>query len=71
MALDQAKTAIFLTIWRKIILLIPLIFFLPHIVSDPTIGVFLAEPIADFVAVGTTGTLFFRYYRMKLAVKEM
>jgi len=70
-ALDQAKTAIFLTIWRKIILLIPLIFFLPHIVSDPTIGVFLAEPIADFVAVGTTGTLFFRYYRMKLAVKEM
>ena len=62
-ALDQAKTAIFLTIWRKIILLIPLIFLLPHIVPDPTIGVFLAEPIADFIAVCTTGTLFFRYYR--------
>lgn len=53
----------FLTIWRKIILLIPLIFLLPHIVPDPTIGVFLAEPIADFIAVCTTGTLFFRYYR--------
>ncbi len=66
-ALDQAKTAIFLTIWRKIILLIPLIFLLPHIVPDPTIGVFLAEPIADFVAVCTTGTLFCRYYRRKLA----
>lgn len=66
-ALDQAKTAIFLTIWRKIILLIPLIFLLPHIVPDPTIGVFLAEPIADFVAVCTTGTLFYRYYRRKLA----
>lgn len=62
-ALDQAKTAIFLTIWRKIILLIPLIFILPQIVSDPTTGVFLAEPIADFIAVCTTGTLFFRYYR--------
>lgn len=66
-ALDQAKTAIFLTIWRKIILLIPLIFLLPHIVPDPTIGVFLAEPIADFLAVCTTGTLFYRYYRRKLA----
>ncbi len=65
-ALDQAKTAIFLTIWRKIILLIPLIFILPHIVKNPTIGVFLAEPIADFVAVCTTGTLFYRYYRKKL-----
>lgn len=65
-ALDQAKTAIFLTIWRKIILLIPLIFLLPHIVPNPTIGVFLAEPIADFFAVCTTGTLFYRYYRRKL-----
>lgn len=65
-ALDQAKTAIFLTIWRKIILLIPLIFLLPHIVPSPTIGVFLAEPIADFVAVCTTGSLFYRYYRRTL-----
>lgn len=70
-ALEQAKTAIFLTIWRKIILLIPLIFLLPHIVSNPTIGVFLAEPIADFVAVCTTGTLFCRYYRRKLADRTM
>ena len=65
-ALDQAKTAIFLTIWRKIILLIPLIFLLPHIVPNPTIGVFLAEPIADFVAVCTTGSLFYMYYRRTL-----
>ena len=65
-ALNQAKTAIFLTIWRKIILLIPLIFILPHLVANPTIGVFLAEPIADFIAVCTTGTLFYRYYRRKL-----
>ena len=65
-ALNQAKTAIFLTIWRKIILLIPLIFILPHFVADPTIGVFLAEPIADFIAVCTTGTLFYRYYRREL-----
>lgn len=65
-ALDQAKTAIFLTIWRKIILLIPLIFILPHLVENPTIGVFLAEPIADFLAVCTTGTLFYRYYKSRI-----
>lgn len=62
-ALDQAKTAIFLTIWRKVILLIPLIFILPLFVPDPTLGVFLAEPIADCIAVCTTGTLFYRYYK--------
>ena len=68
-ALNQAKTAIFLTVWRKIILLIPLIFILPHIVPNPTSGVFLAEPIADFVAVCMTGTLFYRYYKRKLTDK--
>ena len=62
-ALDRAKTAIFLTIWRKIIILIPLIFLLPHVVKNPTLGVFLAEPAADLIAVCTTGTLFYRYYR--------
>ena len=46
------------------------VFILPHIVSDPTIGVFLAEPIADFVAVCTTGTLFYKYYRIKLVDKN-
>ena len=67
-ALDQAKTAIFLTIWRKVILLIPMIFILPLFVPDPTLGVFLAEPIADCIAVCTTGTLFFRYYKRMNAI---
>ena len=62
-ALDQAKKAIFLTIWRKIILLIPLIFILPHVIPDATTGVFLAEPIADTIAVCTTAPIFYHYYR--------
>lgn len=62
-ALDQARTAIFLTIWRKIILLIPLIFILPLMWSDSVTGVFLAEPIADTLAVCTTAPMFYRYYR--------
>ena len=62
-ALDQARTAIFLTIWRKIILLIPLIFVLTLVWSDSVTGVFLAEPIADTLAVCTTAPMFYRYYR--------
>lgn len=62
-ALDQAKKAILLTIWRKIILLIPLIFILPQILSDSVMGVYLAEPIADTIAVCTTAPMFYCYYR--------
>ena len=62
-ALDQAPKAIFLTIWRKIILLIPLIFLLPHLCPDAVTGVYLAEPIADTIAVCTTAPMFYAYYR--------
>lgn len=62
-ALDQAPKAIFLTVWRKIILLIPLIFLLPHLWSDAVVGVYLAEPIADTIAVCTTAPMFYSYYK--------
>ncbi len=62
-ALDQAPKAIFLTVWRKIILLIPLIFLLPRLWPNAVMGVFLAEPIADTIAVCTTAPMFFAYYR--------
>lgn len=61
-ALDQAPKAIFLTIWRKIILLIPLIFLLPYLWPDAVTGVYLAEPIADTIAVCTTAPMFYHYY---------
>ena len=62
-ALDQAPKAIFLTIWRKIVLLIPLIFLLPHLWPDAVTGVYMAEPIADTIAVCTTAPMFYAYYR--------
>lgn len=62
-ALDQAPKAIFLTIWRKIIILIPLIFILPNLCPDAVMGVYLAEPIADTIAVCTTAPMFYVYYR--------
>ena len=62
-ALDQAKKAIFLTIWRKIIILIPLIFTLPRMLPNAVMGVYLAEPIADTIAVCTTAPMFYFYCR--------
>ena len=58
-ALGQAKVSLFLALLRKIILLIPLIYLLPHILTgDRVFAVYLAEPVADFLAATTTGLIF-------------
>ncbi len=62
-AIGNAKTSVFLAILRKIILLIPLIFILPVFISNHTFAVFLAEPIADTIAVSVTATLFYQTYK--------
>lgn len=58
-ALGKAVQSLFLAVLRKIILLIPLIYLLPYFFEDKVFAVFLAEPVADFLAVATTVTLFF------------
>ena len=62
-ALGNAKTSVFLALLRKVILLIPLIYILPCCFSNKLFAVFLAEPVADVIAVSTTALLFFRQYR--------
>lgn len=57
-ALGNAKTSVFLAILRKIILLIPLIYILPLFLQNKVNAVFLAEPIADIIAVTVTSILF-------------
>ena len=59
MALGQAKVSLLLACLRKIILLIPLIFILPHLLPDPVFGVFLAEPVSDILAATITTITFF------------
>ena len=59
MALGQAKVSLLLACLRKLILLIPLIFILPHVVANPVFGVFLAEPVSDIMAAAVTATTFF------------
>ncbi len=59
MALGQAKVSLLLACLRKLILLIPLIFILPHFVANPVFGVFLAEPVSDILAATVTAATFF------------
>lgn len=62
-ALGNAKASILVAIMRKFILLLPLIYLLPHIVADQTMGVYLAEPVADVIAVLFTVVLFSFQFR--------
>ena len=59
MALGQAKISLFMACLRKLVLLIPLIFILPHIFSNQVFGVFVAEPISDILAASVTGFMLF------------
>lgn len=69
-ALGYAKASILAAITRKFILLIPLIFILPRVLtSNPTNSIYLAEPIADILASIFTGLLFIQQF--KFAIEEM
>lgn len=62
-ALGNARTSVFLALLRKVLLLIPLIFLLPHFMANQVLAVFIAEPISDVIAVSTTAFLFVRQYK--------
>ncbi len=48
-ALGKAKNAMFFSVFRKIIIVIPLILLLPNLFGLGVNGIFLAEPISNFV----------------------
>lgn len=61
-ALGNSMTSLFLALLRKVFLLIPLIYILPNFFDDKVFAVFLAEPLADALAVCTTSALFAAYF---------
>lgn len=69
-ALGNAKTSLFLAVLRKIILLIPLIYILPNFFANKAFAVFLAEPVADFLAVSTTASMFAVQFKRSMAELE-
>ena len=70
-ALGNAKSSLFLAVLRKIVLLIPLIYLLPAVLPmDKTMAVYLAEPVADFLAVTATALLFAHQFPRALRALE-
>lgn len=67
-SLGNAKASILVAVMRKFILLIPLIYIMPLLFSaDKTTAVYMAEPVADFIAV--TFTAIFFTFQFKKALK--
>ena len=63
-SLGKAGSSIIVAVMRKFVLLIPLIYIMPVILSNKKdIAVYMAEPIADFFAVSYTAVLFFFQFR--------
>lgn len=67
-SLGNAKASILVAVMRKFILLIPLIYVLPLIFTgNQTTAVYMAEPIADFMAVTFTAILFAFQFKKAMA----
>ena len=66
-SLGKAKQSIMVAVTRKFILLIPLIYILPSVLPiDKTTSVYLAEPVADVLAVTFTLVLFSKVFKQTL-----
>lgn len=69
-SIGYAKASIIVAVMRKFVLLIPLIYILPYILSiDKTWAVYAAEPVADFLAVAFTSVLF--TFQFKKALRQL
>ena len=68
-SLGKAVSSVIVAVVRKFVLLLPLIYIVPQFMSDKTLGVYTAEPIADIIAVTFTVVLFF--FQFKKAMKSI
>ena len=69
-AIGYAVCSIIVAVVRKFVLLLPLIFIVPMFVSNKTMGVYMAEPIADAIAVTFTAIIFAIQFRKALRLIE-
>lgn len=65
-SIGNAPCSIIVAVLRKFVLLIPMIYILPHFIADQTSAVYMAEPIADLIAVTFTVVMFTTQFRKAL-----
>ncbi len=68
-SLGKAVNSIVVAVVRKFVLLLPLIYIMPALFADKTKAVYMAEPVADIIAVTFTAILF--TFQFKKALKEI
>jgi putative MATE family efflux protein len=68
-SLGKALSSVTVAVVRKFVLLLPLIYIVPQFMSDKTLGVYTAEPIADIIAVTFTVILF--AFQFKKAMRSI
>ena len=69
-SLGKAVSSIIVAVMRKFVLLIPLIYIMPHIYTvNKAHAVYMAEPVADIIAVSFTAILF--SFQFRKALKEI
>ena len=69
-AINNAKSSIIVAVVRKFVLLIPLIYLMPHLfTADKCRAVYMAELVADVIAVTFTSILFFHQFRKELSME--
>ena len=69
-SIGNAVCSIIVAVVRKFVLLLPLIYLIPQVVSNQTMGVYLAEPVADVIAVTFTACLFMYQFKKSLRALE-
>lgn len=69
-SMGNAPSSVIVAVVRKFVLLLPLIYIMPHLMKDATLAVYMAEPIADVIAVTFTSILFHFQFRKSLRAIE-
>lgn len=67
-ALNFRKQAIFFSLLRKVFIVVPLIYILPHFWQPPVYGVFASEPVSN--VIGGTACLLTMIFTVYLPLKE-
>ena len=69
-SLGKAASSIVVAVFRKFVMLLPLIYLMPMLMADKVTAVYMAEPVADFIAVTFTAILFGFQFKKAMAQIE-
>lgn len=66
----NAPCSVIVAVVRKFVLLLPIIYIMPHVLPDQTMAVYWAEPVADIIAVSFTAILFATQFKKAMGKIE-